>query len=148
LDKIEIVVVPLDFSPYSKHGLRAAMTLARLTGAKVHLIHVIPEGGGGQSAFHIPLPAVSELEKTAHEWAEKAYRDYLQGEATEGLEIHRELRFGRPDQGVTAYADEVGADLIVLASHGRSGFERAVFGSVAEKVLRLARQPVLMVKGG
>ncbi|GAB4265194.1 MAG: universal stress protein [Deferrisomatales bacterium] len=148
MDKLERIVVPVDFSPLSKRALRAACRLARLCRAPVaiHLLHVIPEYEVDR-AFNIRLPDHKEIEQHAERWAGKAFDHYLRGEDLEGLEVVRCVRYGKPARVICAYAEEVGADLIVIASHGRSGFERAVFGSVAEKVLRTGDPPVMVVKG-
>lgn len=140
------LVVPVDFSPLSKWALRAALDLARFAAAEVHLLHVIPEYEV-ESAFNIALPERAEIEAQADRWADRAFNRYLAGEQVSGVSLHKVVRFGKPARTICAYATEVGADWIVIASHGRSGFERAVFGSVAEKVLRLSEQPVLVIKG-
>jgi nucleotide-binding universal stress UspA family protein len=144
--KTDRVVVPVDFSPLSKHALRAALAMARRTPLEVHLLHVIPEYEV-HSAFHIALPAREEVEVKAQQWATKAFDTYLRGEDLSGSTLVRAVRYGNPARLICEYTEEVGAAAIVIASHGRSGFERAVFGSVAEKVLRTCRQPVMVVKG-
>jgi len=140
------VVVPVDFSPMSKHALRAALAMSRRSPIEVHLLHVIPEYEV-HSAFHIPLPERGEIESKAEKWAAKAFDTYLRGEDLGDLSVVKAVRYGNPARLICEYADEVGAAVILIASHGRSGFERAVFGSVAEKVLRTCRQPVMVVKG-
>ncbi len=146
MDAFGRIVVPVDFSPFSKRALRAALRLGRICGAEVHLVHVVPDYDL-PSAFHIHLPDREELEARVSRWAGRAFDDYLRSEDTEGVRLVRVVRYGKPARNICDYATEVGADLILIASHGRSGFQRAVFGSVAEKVLRLAEQPVMIVKG-
>ncbi len=141
------LLVPVDFSPFSKHALRMAVRLARLCGAEIHLLHVVPEYEMA-SAFRIALPDREELEARAEQWAARAFDDYLRGDPLEGVGLVRAVRYGRPSAEIGRYADELAVDLIVIASHGRSGFERAVFGSVAAKVLYTVDRPVLVVKGG
>lgn len=63
-----------------------------------------------------------------------------------GIDVEWAVRTGHPDREIIAAAKEVGADLIVLGSHGRTGVEHVILGSVAEKVLRKAHCPVLVVK--
>ena len=84
----------------------------------------------------------------AHAWADKEYAAFLHGEDMEGIAHREELRFGTPAHSIIAFSDEFSCDLIVIASHGRSGFDRAVFGSVAERVLRLSHVPVLVTRDG
>lgn len=140
------ILVPVDFSPMSKWALRAALAMARRSSVEIHLLHVIPEYEV-HSAFHITLPERGEIESKAGTWAEKAFETYLRGEELSGTTPVQMVRYGNPARVICEYADEVGAAVILIASHGRSGFERAVFGSVAEKVLRTCRQPVMVVKG-
>ncbi len=145
MDHIRRIVVPVDFSPFSKLALRAGLRMARLCQAELHLLHVVPEYEL-PTAFHIRLPDRKELEARARKWAAREFENYLRGEPVEGVQIVRAVAYGNPAREICAYATGVGADLILIASHGRSGFERAVFGSVAEKVLRLAEQAVMVVK--
>ena len=63
-----------------------------------------------------------------------------------GLSVRWEVLLGQPAEAITAFTEQTGADLIALASHGRSGPSRWAFGSVAEKVFRASRIPVLMIK--
>ncbi len=145
MDKLENIVVPTDFSPPSKHALRSALFLARPFAARIHLLHVVPEYEI-DSAFHVHLPGRHEIEAKVTHWIDKAFADYLRGEAVEGVSLLHSVRYGTPAKEIDGYASAVGADLILIASHGRSGFERAVFGSVAEKVLRGSPLPVLIVR--
>ncbi len=140
------LLVPVDFSPFSKHALRMGLRLARLCAAQVHLLHVVPEYEMA-SAFRIALPDREELEARAARWADRAFDDYLRGEDLEGVDLVRAVRYGKPAAEIGRYAREQAVDLVVIASHGRSGFERAVFGSVAAKVLHTVDRPVLVVKG-
>jgi len=145
VDRTDRVVVPTDFSPISKYALRAAAQLGRRSPLEVHLLHVVPEYEVG-SAFHIELPSREQIEKAAGSWAGKEFARYLRGEELPGVTLVKVLRYGNPARVICEYAGEVHASLILIASHGRSGFQRAVFGSVAEKVLRTCPQPVLIVK--
>ncbi|MDW7708834.1 MAG: universal stress protein [Deferrisomatales bacterium] len=140
------ILVPVDFSPMSKRALRAALSMAKRSPVEIHLLHVIPEYEVS-SAFHIALPERAEIETQAGRWSEKAFETYLRGEDLGGTAPVQVVRYGNPARVICDYADEIGAEVILIASHGRSGFERAVFGSVAEKVLRTCRQPVMVVKG-
>jgi nucleotide-binding universal stress UspA family protein len=145
VEKLETIVVPVDFSPLSKRAFRTARLVGSPAGAEIHLIHVIPEYEEGH-VFHIRLPTRAEMESLARESIEKEFEKFLHGEALEGLNLVQAVRYGKPARVICEYATEVGADLILIASHGRSGFERAVFGSVTERVLRTSKQTVMIVK--
>lgn len=146
VERFERVLVPTDFSPLSKRALRAALTMNRRCPLAVHLLHVIPEFEV-DGAFRIRVPDREEVEQQGATWAGKAFQAYLRGEQLEGVDLATAVRHGKPAEVICAHAVEVGADLVLIASHGRSGFQRAVFGSVAEKVLRLCPLPVMVVKG-
>jgi nucleotide-binding universal stress UspA family protein len=78
------------------------------------------------------------------EHAQQALRERLVGAKYQGL--HFEITFGDPGHGIADYAEQIEADLIVLPSHGRTGLSRLLIGSVAERVVRLAHCPVLVLK--
>jgi nucleotide-binding universal stress UspA family protein len=63
-----------------------------------------------------------------------------------GVEAAWEVRRGRPDDEILAAADETGADMVAMATHGRTGFGRLLFGSVAEAVLRRSKVPVFLLR--
>ena len=63
-----------------------------------------------------------------------------------GLEVHVEVLFGRPAERIAEYATKEEFDLIAMSTHGRSGFSRWVFGSVAQKVLRAVTVPILLIR--
>jgi nucleotide-binding universal stress UspA family protein len=75
---------------------------------------------------------------------------YLRGISSElaqqGVEVSSEVRFGHPAEEIIAYARDIKADLIAMCTHGRSGIARWAYGSVADKVLRSAACPVLLVR--
>jgi nucleotide-binding universal stress UspA family protein len=66
--------------------------------------------------------------------------------ANNGVEVSSEVRFGQPAEEIIAYARDIKADLIAMCTHGRSGIARWAYGSVADKVLRSAACPVLLVR--
>ena len=66
--------------------------------------------------------------------------------ARNGVNVTSEVRFGRPADEIIAYADDIDADLICMCTHGRSGLARWAYGSVADRVLRTAECPVLLVR--
>ncbi|MEE8594510.1 MAG: universal stress protein, partial [Gemmatimonadota bacterium] len=121
-----------------------AKEIASSEGASLHLLHVLEVGT--YPDFYFPVQASQMFDMP--ELKEKALqhlRDRLEKEGPEvPAELHVEL--GHPAQNVVEYAERLEIDLIVLASHGRTGLERALLGSVAEGVARRAKCPVLIVK--
>lgn len=133
------VVVPIDFSTNSEQAARTALEMVE-TPAAVHLLHVL-----------YPLDAVSpgvvwgEVDDRKREQAvRKHFEPFISKVGAEGARV--EVRFGHPGLEITEYADAVGADLIVIPSHGRHGVKRFVLGSIAERVVRHATCPVLVLR--
>ena len=133
------LVVPVDFSDDSFAALDVALQLAEKP-SLVHVIHVLP--------LLEPLSpgmvwdTVDEESRSEH--AEKALKDKLAESKFEG--IHMAITFGDAGQEIAEFAEKVEAGLIVLPSHGRTGLKRLLIGSVAERVVRLAHCPVLVLR--
>ena len=122
------VLFPTDFSPASEAAGRIARAMALEAGARLHVLHVVPP--------------VTDASVFAEQLARVG-----QGLA-EGLRVETALRTGSAGRAIVGYAREKGIDLIVLGTHGRTGFSHAILGSVAETVVRLAPCPVLTVPAG
>ena len=136
----QIIICPTDFSPSSEAGLRYATSLARDSNAKLIIIHVDDSPlayGGGESAYGVgSAPGHPELAKLL---AEVAPTDPT-------VECEHRLVAGDPAREIVSLAKETEADMIVMATHGRTGLTRLLMGSVAEVVVRRAGCPVLTVK--
>lgn len=133
------VVVPLDLSRDSLSAIDVAAQLVESPDA-LHTIHVLP-----------PLSAVEPgvawgaiTEQTAMENSARVVQEQLEEAGHGGLET--EIRFGNPAHAITEYAKEIDADLIVIPSHGRTGIKHLLIGSVAERVVRHAHCPVLVLR--
>jgi nucleotide-binding universal stress UspA family protein len=136
------VVVPFDFSEDSATALATAIDMADQP-AHIHLVHVLPfleptEPGVMWEVIDEEARRESVLESLRRELAR------IGGTGEEVIEVI----FGDPGHEIVDYADRVDAGLIVVSSHGRSGLKRLLLGSVAERVVRLAHCPVLMLKTG
>lgn len=142
------ILVPDDFSEASRHALAYAATLARALGARLTVLHVGP-----------PIPAVTWAvpDITAQQaalWTEvlaareqDAHRSLAHDVAPlSDLGVEPLFREGEPSDVIVDVAGTVGADLIVMGSHGRTGLRRALLGSVAERTARHAACPVLIVR--
>ena len=142
--EIKRILCPIDFSDYSRHALDHAVAMARWYDSTITLLHVrpvAPVAAYGSEASILPsviLPPADRDERLA---AMKRFAD----EAGSDLPIQCETCEGNPAAEILARAKAMPSDLIVMGTHGRSGFERLVLGSVTEKVLRKAACPVLSV---
>ena len=141
------VLVPTDFSDHADRALTVAIELAKPLGATIDLLHVstspmpIVASIGGSIPPPLPLPTPDELmsiQRTLDERAEQV--------RSAGLECSTAIVEGQAPVEIVSQSRKIGADLIVMATHGRTGVKRLVIGNVAEKIVRHAPCPVLTVK--
>ena len=137
--KMNTIVVPVDFSDESLEAIDTALELAG-SAKPLHIIHVLPELSPLEPGE--VWETINEQTRTEH--AEKALHKRLSGPTYEGITI--EILFGDPGHAIAHRAEELGADLIILPSHGRTGLAHLLIGSVAERVVRLAHCPVLVLR--
>lgn len=138
------ILVPTDLSEHAAEALRQAAAWAELEGARLHILHVLERtpmpGIYELEAAYVNTPAVrARAEEELRTWAEQAIG--ADHEAT------YYVRFGYPPRDIVDVAKNRAMDLIVMATHGRTGLQRVLLGSVAEKVVRMAVCPVLAVRG-
>jgi nucleotide-binding universal stress UspA family protein len=139
------VLCPVDFSESSRGALRYAGTIAAHVGARLTLLAVndpllgeAAELTGGQARL---------VDDTIREM-EKFYRQSLGDRATEFRDVQFEVASGKPAPEILRVSRERGCDLIVMASHGSTGFRKLFFGSTTERVLRETVVPTLVTPGG
>jgi nucleotide-binding universal stress UspA family protein len=138
------ILVPFDFSRLAEQGVQYAEQLAELHGAKLDILHVVEEPAfpsffklGAMRIYGM----VPNLEKVAWTALEKRFGD--PGKQP-NLEFH--VVKGNADAEILRFAREHESDLIVMTSHGLTGLQHVLIGSVAEKVMKMAPCPVLMVR--
>lgn len=147
------ILVPLDGSRLAEEVLPFAVSVAEAFGSRVVLLQVVPTPRsalatdpiaqltveGGTSTLEEELALEEEKARTYLEWTAEPLRG-------RGLEVECVTVRGAPAEAIVDYALRHQVDLIALSTHGRSGLERLVFGSVAEKVVRETGKPVLLIK--
>ena len=141
------ILCPLDFSRFSLHALDQAIAVARESGAEVCVLHVFAVAPAPEPVMiGSPVP-LEPMRLAAAPRAEllAQVNDVTDAVDAEGVTMRTVLYEGDPVTRILDYAADWDADLIVMGTHGRSGFERLLLGSVAEKVLRKAPCPVLTV---
>jgi len=135
---IRTILHPTDFSEPSDYALRLAVALARDHGARLVLLHVAaPPPAFYSEAILIPAPPDPHEEER-----QRLDRLAVPGE----VPTERRVVEGSPAEEVLRSAEDLGVDLIVMGTHGRTGLARLLMGSVAELVVRKAACPVLTVK--
>jgi nucleotide-binding universal stress UspA family protein len=140
------ILVPVDFSAHSERAVRYAASLAGQLGATLELVHVVEDpftsGAWNPETF---IPNVEELLEGLMGDAEQRLQT-LKATVTDRVGVKTTVLIGRPSHAIVKYAEEAGAHLIVMGSHGRTGLAHIVMGSVAERVSREAYCPVLTVR--
>lgn len=142
------ILVPTDFSEYSDRALSAAQDLAKCFHAKIDVLHVVDEGLHECADQYCVDPAIM---KKVREDSVKGSQEKMQAEAARvrenGVETEFSIRQGTPYDEILKEQQEKQIDLIVIATHGRTGLLSHLIGSVAEKVSRSAHCPVLLIRG-
>jgi nucleotide-binding universal stress UspA family protein len=143
--EIRRILCPIDFSDYSRRALDHAIAIARWYESMVTVLHVFSSApvsaiGPGPVAFE---PIV--LTSTDRDQLLADVKSFASAESAPGVTIDAVLREGNAAWEIVEQATNMKADLLVIGTHGRSGFERLLLGSVAEKVLRKASCPVMTV---
>jgi nucleotide-binding universal stress UspA family protein len=135
--------VPTDFSESSEEAVCYAGALAEKYEAKVILLHVLESDT--LNAIR-SFEAGGDLIKKLRAERESHLKRLAQLDALSGIEVESRLLEGVPAYEIVEAAGDLRADLIIVGTHGRSGPERVFFGSVAERVVRIASMPVLTVR--
>jgi nucleotide-binding universal stress UspA family protein len=137
-----------DFSESAKDALPFAVDIAKKYGATLHLIHVYQDPGH-IAEFEISSEMKMDWIKMAQSVGaekEKKLQEACSGISAETTGCRYKMLRGRPHTEIVRYAKENGIDLIVLSSHGLTGWEHVLFGSTAERVLRESPCHVLVIR--
>ena len=148
------ILIPLDGSQLAEQVLPHVKALVECQGAEIYLLSVAPVIDNTAAAVML-YPLYVYREQLADEDAERKrieaeLTNYLRGIAYDldqtGARVHCVVRFGSPADEILSYASENKIELIAMCTHGRSGLARWAYGSVADRVLREAGCPVLLVR--
>ena len=138
------IVCPTDFSERAAPAERQAVRLAKALGAELVLAHVGTEAPLWREGFYTPdVRAVFESQR---KWAADTLADRVVALAADGVVARAVVRVGLPWEEIVRLATEEHADMIVMGTQGRTGLDRLLLGSVAERVIRRAPCPVLTVR--
>ena len=142
---LKLIVCPTDFSPPACTCVQTASELAQHFGAELLLVNVVPTVPAlppdPNYVFKVP-----EYERYLHMDAENHLRQVREQLVPTNVKVRTTVGHGSAADEIVAIADREGADLVVISTHGSTGIERLVFGSVTERVVRLASCPVLTVR--
>jgi nucleotide-binding universal stress UspA family protein len=146
--EIQRILCPIDFSDFSRRALDHAVAIAKWYKSTITMIHVctvVPVAAYAPGSGVLPSAVLTPEDREA---LLAAMKRFAQGETGTDVPIELEIVQGSTAGAILAKADAMPADLLVMGTHGRSGFERLVLGSVTERVLRKAACPVLTVPKG
>ena len=141
---IKRIMIPTDFSEYSNHALKYAISMAVNFKAKLYLVHVYELPLTSPMLPAEPYPTATRNQEQNNE--ERTLNRLSDELRAKGLETEPVFILGRPYMEIVRAAKELDIDLVILATHGRKGLSHLVFGSTAEKVVRLSPCPVLTIK--
>lgn len=141
---IQTILVPFDFSEHSEKAFTWALAMAEKWVSRVVLLHVVP------APSYPPLVTSSyfdlaDFESRLQADAEARAAEFLANVNQQSVQIDTQVVVGEPFSDICRVADHTKADLIVMGSHGRTGLSHVLLGSVAERVVRHAPCPVLVV---
>lgn len=140
--EIKRILAPVDFSDYSEKALNWAATIAEQWSSQVYLCHIIPQpsypsmiGGDDLAKFETGLQSAAETQ----------LQDLVSKLQNKNVQATIRISLGEPFNDICRIAEEERIDLIIMGTHGRTGLSHALLGSVAERVVRHAPCPVLVV---
>jgi len=143
MNKNNKILAPTDYSDLSCVGLRSALETAREVGAEVTVLHVVAMSNDWFSK-HEELSPVRNLITEQEEVLEKFLRDKF-GDLMNLVEVRQRIELGTPHLNIAAFAEREGIDVIIMSTHGRSGLDHVLLGSVTEKVIAHAPCRVLAI---
>jgi nucleotide-binding universal stress UspA family protein len=142
---VKRLLVATDFSPGSEEAWLVARRIAGQLGAEIVLVHVLVEAPlFSEGPF--TMKQTREVFEAARAWVEKMLGGWVATAGAAGLSARWIVCAGAPHKEIVAAAAREKADLIVMGTRGRGGLDRALLGSVADRVIRLAPCPVLTVR--
>jgi nucleotide-binding universal stress UspA family protein len=140
----DTVLIPTDGSEGVGDAIEEGVELAALTGATVHALYVVDSRDYGT----VPDAAWFGLQEALKDEGEAAVEAVAARAAESGVDIVTAIEQGVPHDAIVDYADAEGIDCIVMGTHGRSGVDRLLLGSVTENVVRHTGVPVHIVRVG
>lgn len=137
------ILVPTDGSAPARTALDRAIELARTYDATLHVVSVVDVGDAG--VLSMERAPVDDVQRSLRGRAERMVDDAVELAEEAGVRAESTVVLGVPHVEILDAAEEVGADLVVMGTHGRKGLKRALIGSVTERVVRQCDAPVLTV---
>jgi nucleotide-binding universal stress UspA family protein len=145
--QITRILCPTDFSEASYAALETACEMGVHFGASLRLLHVVP--------FSPPFPtdlmvvavaSAAESDQERMDFAAQRLKEIMATRVPAELPVEADVKMGMADHEIVSAAEDTGSDLIVISTHGLTGWRHLAFGSVAESIVRRAHCPVLTIR--
>ncbi len=143
--KIDRILAPVDFSEFSACGILQAAELAQQFEAELVVLHVVPTNQA-EAMVWAPGNPWEEVEKDVNREIAEFLKENLPPDVLDAVRTRTIISAGVPSLQIVQASNEEDVDLIVMATHGRTGIKHTFLGSVAEAVVRLSRKPVWTVR--
>ena len=143
-DALDSLLVPLDGSAFSAQIIDEALAIASEPRPRIYLVSVLEAPSWAAHAFNAGL--VGQYVEATREMHEEQLKSVAERLTADGYEVEWSLRTGNAGDQIVAAAEEHGASMIAMATHGRGGLGRLLLGSVAQRVLNRATVPLLLVR--
>lgn len=146
------ILIPVDFSECSQLAAAYAASIARRTSGEIMLLHVLdveePDPGLGSTGSWAGSEAVSTVPYVIGRMkrVKKQMEEFISENGLEGIPVHDFIEMGEPGTKINEGAEKHDADIIIMGTHGSSGFNEFIIGSVAEKVSQHATRPVITIR--
>jgi nucleotide-binding universal stress UspA family protein len=144
--EIKTILVPTDFSDFAEHAYNWALGLAADCKAKIVLFYAAPTLSHLAFPESVYYPDLARIERELIADAEKRVAEFATKKGTRPVTVETRVTVGEAVWEICRMAEKEHADLIIMGSHGRTGLSHVVLGSVAERVVRHASCPVLVVR--
>jgi len=144
---VDNIIVPTDFSDYSDIAFNRALDLAEACNAKIYLTHVVPDA---PDIFALDRFNKEGQKKIMKELEKKSKKDFEKQMGkfpnTQKVDIETKVLRGIPSKEVLSFQKKIGADLVVISTHGQSALEEFFWGNTASKIIRYTKCSVLVVR--
>jgi nucleotide-binding universal stress UspA family protein len=142
--QIKDVLYPIDFSDNNRKILPYVQLVAQKLGATLHLINVIRDLNN-YAGFYVPHSNLEGLIRDIAAEADSKLQEFIEQNLADVDRVVTKVVTGYPANEIVKYVNDAKIDLVVMGTHGRTGIDRAIFGSVAEKVVKHSPAPVMTV---
>ena len=144
MKEIKKILVPVDFSENSKKIIQSALYVAGKCQAGLDIVFVV-QSFEDYSGFFVPHMPIAQFEEEMVQSAERKMENFIEDNVSESAVNTAKVLSGDVAEEIIKYAEDQNIDMIVMGTHGYKGFEKVLFGSVAEKIVKTSPCPVLTI---